>query len=72
MNRCGFAAWAASMVVVPLGTYLGRPAVVHRGRRVQGDPGVAVLVVVVADELLAEGAGVAAIDPNRSGKRGST
>ena len=44
-------------------------AVVDRGRGVQADPGVAVLVVVVAEKCRAEGAGVS--EANRSGKTGA-
>jgi hypothetical protein len=44
--------------VLPLGAALGCGAVVHRSRGVQPDPGVTVLMVVVAEERLAESAGI--------------
>ena len=56
--------------VLPLGADLGCGAVVHRSRGVQPDPGVTVLMVVVAEERLAESA-ASARDPNASGKTGA-
>ena len=54
----------------PVRTNSAGSAVMHRGRSVQPDAGVAVFVVVVAEERLAEHAASASV-PNRSGNTGA-